>query len=162
MRFKKLILLFLALLFPVCIFLFLRIFGKNEFAVPPLYSDKYPEGMTDCGVTVVLPYHIPDSIQASLSLSNQDLTLVQFEPLREETKKQLEKAMVAQPNEIAIVTLRNSDTIARIRECVFFLKEPYDLVLVDDEGTIKGQYASGDRDEIDRLKMELSILLKKY
>ncbi len=162
MRFKKLILLFLALLFPICIFLFLRIFGKNEFAVPPLYSDKYPEGMTDCGVTVVLPYHIPDSIQAFLSLPNQDLTLVRFESLREETNIQLEKTVAAQRNEIAVVTLQNSDTIARIRECVFFLKEPYDLVLVDGKGTIKGQYASGDRDELDRLKMELSILLKEY
>ena len=42
------------------------------------------------------------------------------------------------------------------------MREQFDLVLLDNEGTIRGQYVSDDREEMDRLITELSILLKKY
>ncbi|HYG19437.1 MAG TPA: hypothetical protein VD816_10935, partial [Ohtaekwangia sp.] len=49
-----------------------------------------------------------------------------------------------------------------IRSCIFFLKEPFDVVLVDRKGRIRGEYDADDRDEIDRLITEITIILKKY
>jgi hypothetical protein len=48
-----------------------------------------------------------------------------------------------------------------LKDCVFLLHDPYDIVLFDKQGFIRGQYYSGDRDEIDRLILELSIILNK-
>ena len=45
--FKKIIVLFLALLLPVAIFIFLKSFGKNEFEVKPMFQDAVNQP-TDC------------------------------------------------------------------------------------------------------------------
>lgn len=158
-KYKKMIFLFLALLFPVCIFLFLKFFGKNEFAVQPLYTEVYPENMTGCGVTVALPYRVPDSVKASLDLSKELMSLIHFGPLSAEAKKSLEKVM-ADENRIELKLI--PDSLSQLKNCIFFLKDPNDLVLVDSGGTIMGQYISDDRDEIDRLRTELSIIFKDY
>ena len=55
-----------------------------------------------------------------------------------------------------------SDSTMHLKKCVFFLKDRYDLVLVDRAGLIRGEYISDDREEVDRLLMELAILFKKY
>lgn len=162
MRFKKVLFIFLALLLPICIFVFLKIFGKNEFAVPPLYTDEHPGNISECGVTVKLPYHVPDSVQASLSLAESDFTLIHFGALSSNAKKYLDKVQREYASEIKFRFLNSSDTISFLKKCVFFLKEPYDLVLVDDTGIIRGEYTSEERDEIDRLRTELTILLKRY
>jgi hypothetical protein len=49
-----------------------------------------------------------------------------------------------------------------LKDCVFFLKEPYNSVLIDDQKRIRGYYKLGDRAEMDRLEVELKILLKEY
>ena len=48
----------------------------------------------------------------------------------------------------------------QLKECVFLLNESYDMVLVDKYGFIRGQYLSSDRDELDRLIMEVAIILE--
>ena len=93
MNLKKSILLFLALLFPACVFVFLKFFGKNEFTVPPLYTDSYPDGMKECGVTVTLPYHIPDHVKSSLFLSQDSLILIHFGELTTGAEKQLDTSV---------------------------------------------------------------------
>jgi len=54
---RKGLLLFLALLLPVIIFLFLHFFGKNEFEVPVLYQtqDELPG---NCEMEYSLPYTV--------------------------------------------------------------------------------------------------------
>ncbi|WP_276370364.1 hypothetical protein [Chryseolinea sp. H1M3-3] len=162
MKVKKIVLLFLALLFPACVFVFLKFFGKNEFNVPPLYTDVYPEGVSECGVNITLPYHIPDSVMSSLQLSADSLTLIHFGELNTESRNQLSRVKKEHGMEVKTNILDDQRNAAVLKKCVFFLKEPFDLVLIDDEGVIRGQYVSGDRDEIDRLLMELSILFKKF
>jgi len=159
MKFKKGILLFLALLFPVCIFVFLKFFGKNEFDVPPLYADVYPEGASACNVTVTLPYHIPEEERANL-LSGDSLTLIHFGELTTIAEQQLKRVTNEHGKEIKLHFFPSS--ASRVKKCVFFLKDEYDLVLVDHEGVIRGEYVLDDREEVDRLLTELSILLKKY
>ncbi len=93
MNLKKSILLFLALLFPACVFVFLKFFGKNEFIVPPLYTDEYPDGMKECGVSITLPYHIPEHVKSSLLFSQDSLVLVHFGELSTDSEKQLETSV---------------------------------------------------------------------
>ena len=162
MNLKKPILLFLALLFPACIFLFLKFFGKNEFAVPPLYTDSVPEGAKECGVPVALPYHIPDHVKSFLFLSQDSLVLVYFGEVTTGAEKQLERVSNEYGKAIKLQLMPASDSALHLKRCVFFLKDRYDLVLVDHVGLIRGQYISNDREEVDRLLVELAILYKKY
>jgi hypothetical protein len=48
-----------------------------------------------------------------------------------------------------------------LKSCVLLLSSPNDIVLFNNQGIIYGQYSSDDRDEIDRLIIELAIILKK-
>lgn len=162
MRLKKMLFIFIALLLPVCVFVFLKFFGKNEFAVPPLYAETNPENIKECGVTISLPYHINDSIMSSLSLANENLTLIHFGGLSTGATKQLDKVQREYANDIKFKYLDSSDTMASLKKCVFFLRDTYDLALIDGDGVIRGEYIAADREEIDRLRMELSILLKRY
>jgi hypothetical protein len=159
-KYKKVILLFLALMLPVCIFLFLKVFGKNQFNVPALFTDVPPESMDECGVAVVLPYHVPDSVLNSLSLSKEKLTLIHFGIMESKEEKNLQSVKDDQGSKLKFVLL--PDSLVSLKQCVFFLDDPDDLVLVDSLGTIRGQYQSTQRDEIDRLRMELSILFDEY
>jgi len=62
---------------------------------------------------------------------------------------------------IVINEIENSTSMfgLKLSECVFLLNDPYDMVLVDKFGIIRGQYYSGARDELDRLIMEVAIIL---
>jgi hypothetical protein len=159
-KYKKVILLFLALMLPVCIFLFLKIFGKNQFDVPALFTDVRPENLDECGVAVALPYHVPDSVLNSLSLSREKLTLIHFGMMELNEENNLQSVKDDQGRRLKFMLL--PDSLVSLKRCVFFLNDPNDLVLVDSLGTIRGQYQSTHRDEIDRLRMELSILFDEY
>lgn len=159
---KKAILLFLALLFPACIFIFLKFFGKNEFAVAPLYTDLYPEGSRECGDSITLPYHIPETVRSSLFTNEDSLVLIHFGGLKPDGQKQLQRVSNEFGKGVKLHLMDGSDSVPAMKECIFFLRDQYDLVLVDRAGMIRGEYISHDREEVDRLLMELAILLKKY
>lgn len=160
---KKTLFLFLAFVLPIGIFLFLRFFGKNEFSVPPLYVNVYPETMEGCAAVENLPYAVHDSIMRQLPLDHKDLILLKFgEPDTESANqiRRIEEQFGTDP--VAVVVKPVAVKADYWRRCVFFLKEPDDLVMIDRSGVIRGQYNSSEREEIDRLIMELSIVLKKY
>jgi hypothetical protein len=163
MLIKKIIFLFLALVLPIGIFLFLKYFGKNEFAVQPLYSTEYPVIEAGCPAVKSIPYSIPDSVMIQLPFENADLLLLQFGSTGNESANQttrIQKEFTNDPVKLFIPPDTQQTTVWR--RCVFFLKEPFDLALVDRHGVIRGQYTSNDREDVDRLVTELSILLKKY
>ena len=62
MRGKKALFLFLALALPICIFVFLKMFGRNEFDVPLLYDKGVLQKPAECNVVYNEPYTIADSI----------------------------------------------------------------------------------------------------
>jgi hypothetical protein len=159
---QKSILLFLALLLPVCIFLFLKFFGKNEFSVPPLYADVYPENTDECGNKIMLPYVIPDSLKRSFNVQRDSLSLIYFGDLRENSMVQLKRVNNDFRDAVRLHILSPSEKSLKLKTCVFFLKDSLDLVLIDPSGVIRGQYKSDDREEVDRLLTELTILLKRY
>ena len=158
MKAKQIILLFLALLMPVAVFLFLKGFGKNEFNVPPMFTDAVPVLPGDCRNTISLPYHIPADVMSQMNIVSDSLSCVSF------TDDGGSDRLSRVKNEYATDPLRfyqfNKDQ-EKMR-CVFLLGEPFDVALVDRKGRIRGQYNSSKRDEIDRLMTEIAIIFKKY
>lgn len=165
MKGKKIIFLFLALLLPGCIFLFLKIFGKNEFAVEPLFQTEAPALPAHCSKTSA-PYVVPVSMMKGLIQETDSLALVHIGPMNkwradaEKTYKRLFDFYFEGP--VTVVKLEVNDADNTIYDCDFAMKKPLDIVLVDRKGTIRGQYNSTDRDELDRLMTEVTIILKQY
>lgn len=162
MKGRKILYLFIALLLPGCVFVFLKFFGKNEFAVPPLYADVMPEVPAGCE-KVTLPYFVPDSILSQLQFSQDSLVLISFGELTKEGTHQVDRVKELYPTEVVQWPISSADVRGTFwKHCTFFLKEPFDLVLVDRRGRIRGQYTSNDLDEMDRLITEITIILKRY
>lgn len=160
---KKTLFLFLALVLPIGIFLFLKFFGSNVFSVEPLYTKVYPEVTEGCTAIRSLPYTIPDSITLQLPQENADLVILKFGESGTVSTNQLRRTEEQFNNDpVVLVVMASTSRYDYWRHCIFFLKEPLDLVVVDRSGVIRGQYNSSEREEIDRLITELSILLMKY
>jgi len=163
MKQQKAVFLFLALILPVCIFLFLKFFGKNEFAVTPLYVDVPPASREGCQPIRAIPYHIPDSIKVQLPFDNDSLVVVYVGELTNESSNQLNRIDTEfKQFPVGVLQLPDDDKARYWKNCIFFLYNPFDLVLLDSKGMIRGQYESASREEMDRLLTELSIILKQY
>jgi hypothetical protein len=168
---KKTVYLFLALLLPGIIFVFLKYFGKNEFAIPVYYQNGIDSVSVICGGDYAKPYLLPDSILQSIGADKKHARVVVFEPTQT-TRTELNRLTdIFRPEEFTMteVIVRQGDSfgISEIRyrrwtSCIFFIREPYNAVLVDEENKIRGYYAVDSREEMDRLILEMQILLKKY
>jgi hypothetical protein len=157
MKIKQLVLLLVVFVLPVAIFLFLKGFGKNEFAVPPLFAEAIPEESRGCGDHVVVPYHISPGQLGDLSITIDSLACVSFDT--EERLARVKEAYANTP--LKFYPLRKSEHAEKMK-CIFLLTEPFDIALVDNKGRIRGQYNSSRRDEIDRLITEIAIIFRKY
>ena len=154
--------LFLALLLPICIFLFLKFFGRNEFAVEPLFTSPETGAKETC-FAVSYPYKVPDSVILAYPMAKDSLLLLHFGKSDEESVKQINRAhenftsfplRYLQADETALSNYR--------RKCIFLMHDPYDLALIDRQGRIRGHYVSSDREDVDRLITEVTIILKRY
>lgn len=162
---KKIGYLFLALLLPVLIFVFLKFFGKNEFAIPVYYENGVDSVGYDCRGDYSKPYAIDDSVMSAIGARKQVATVVIF-GTREGTELGRLKE-IFQPEEFELIQLEggvniSSSRYARWLSCSFFLKAPYNVTLIDESKHIRGYYSIGSREEMDRLILEMQILLKKY
>jgi hypothetical protein len=162
MKGKKNLLLFLALLMPVLIFVMLKMFGKNQFDVTPLFVESVPQDLGCNTANIALPYRLPDSVIAKLPFESDSLICLYFDKGSEDANEQVQRAVDEFKSDPVTITSSNAMTHPSWRRCIFFLEEPFDLVLVDRKGAIRGQYVASDRDEMDRLITEITILLKKY
>lgn len=184
---KKLLFLFLALLLPVLIFLFLKSFGKNEFDVPVLFADSVTIPVSCKDYSYTTPYSIADSILQQISWNRNDsLTILVFED-ENQTNRHERKIHVTRiftefkteslhvvhiyNNEIVendktdrltTLTLGDEDFL-RIRNCAFLLSSENDAVIIDRKKRIRGQYNLAKREDADRMIMqEMNILFKRY
>jgi hypothetical protein len=178
----KSLVLVLALALPVGIFLFLKFFGKNEFEVRPLFIDEFPSDLpSDCGYQLTLPYVIPDSILSRLAWNTSDsLTLFSLNPeigkplysdrLLSNYKPNLLKVIIIQDGtweplagSVKLESIVIAEAVlTNYKNCFLFVSEPNDLILVDHRGRIRGYYQLSNREEFDRLLMEINIILKQY
>lgn len=173
---RKVLLLFLALLLPGAIFLFLHFFGKNEFEVPVFYqtADELP---AECEIEQQLPYKVK-SIDVNVSgdyvvffasgLSTKvfDGALFQVSRLNDEFGEKAPRLIVLKKTEDKLPMAKNevildADKYMNEQKCVFLAKANQ-LVLVDTEGHIRGLYPNASLKEIDRLILELKIIFKQY
>ncbi len=160
MKGKKALFLFLALLLPIFVFLFLKMFGRNEFAVQSLYQVKAPAPVAGCA-SPTIPYHVSDSVMQQLNFANDSLLLVWYAVAESDIAKPKEK-VTEKYQSLKQLTLAPSNKYKAWKDCVFFMTDQYDMVLLNSKGLIRGQYKSYDREEIDRLFIELDIILKRY
>jgi len=155
---KKILYLFLALLLPALIFVFLKYFGKNEFDIPVYYQNGVTESDNECHVALSGQYFVPDSVLAKWNWRDASV-LVSF-AVEKENKELQQRLTEAKIEDLLVIHLNESDR--KMKECVLLMKEPWDAVLIDSQRRIRGYYKLGNRDEMDRLDVELKILLKKY
>jgi hypothetical protein len=146
----------MALILPIAIFIFLKLFGKNEFDI----AIYYPNGVDSvCVHNTSKPYQVPDSILASLHWGNKP-TLVTYNPSKVEIDHLKHVWEDFNPSEVTSIFLPTDST--KLRDCVFILRYPWNTVLIDKERHIRGYYNLKTREETDRLIVELKILLNKY
>ncbi len=159
MQGKKAIFLFLALLLPIGIFIFLKMFGKNEFDIPPFYHDQAPVA-ANCNIEYKAPYALADTTMSELRKGRPaELYLLNFSgELSARIKDELNYSELKIVNSEEFEPLKND----RFRRCVLIIPAEEDLVIVDKQGRIRGYYTSSNREEVDRLFLEVRILLKKY
>jgi hypothetical protein len=156
---KRLILV-LALVLPIGIFIFLRYFGKNEFTIPVYYEQGVEINQSDCNRNYSVPYIVADSVLRKIGWQNKPLLIVTdslqinssaFVRLIDEFKQKVEIKLPGNGNEFQSIYL-----------CDLLMQAPWTVVLIDEQRRIRGYYAPNSREEIDRLKTEMDILLKNY
>lgn len=160
---KKSIYLFIALLLPGCIFLFLKFFAKNEFDVAPLFVQRIDSLDNGC-FKHTYPYAVPDSAMNQYPMGQDSLLLLYFGDSNTESTKQMHriiKSFKTFPVKLDTASERVSAKAYR-RKCIFLMNKSNDLALLDRRRVIRGHYQSSDREDVDRLITEVTILLKKY
>ncbi|MFN7262144.1 MAG: hypothetical protein ACK5TU_19800 [Cyclobacteriaceae bacterium] len=154
---RKILFLSLALLLPVIVFLFLKMFGRNQFDITVYHKDSV-EFMVGCERIFEAPYIIADSIASGIGWQGNEATLISFAKIPSEGLMRLKEDF--EPSRLQIVSINEAE-LARLK-CVFLVSERYNAVLVDSKRQIRGYYQLTTREEADRLLMEISILLKDY
>lgn len=157
----KKIILILALLVPIGIFIFLKFFGKNEFTIPVYYESGVDHPPADCNRTYDSPYLVSATALNTIGWNGHNVLLVA------DSSDVIQKALMSLDekisNEIQSLFLSGQeDDQHELLTCDLLLKSPWKVVLIDDQRRIRGYYDPSDRDEMDRLVVELKILLKQY
>lgn len=167
---KKLLYLFLALLLPGLVFVFLKYAGKNEFNVPVYYGEGVEDPSKDCNRDYPVPYLIPDIMLRAANDNNPEVYVLVF-PVKEMNTETVNSFMENLEDEFGpeAIWLKDardfiSDSVnyTELKNCIFLVRDPWQAVAVDRKGQIRGYYDIRLREETDRLRVELKILLKKY
>ncbi|NOS93829.1 MAG: hypothetical protein HOP30_18075 [Cyclobacteriaceae bacterium] len=158
---RKNVLLSVALLLPVLVFIFLKFFGKNKFDIPVFHQDRI-ELIGDCNLNYAVPYRVPVEVLTSLNCVLWDPSVIVFSDLVGESKSRLETEIQTKKLNLIVAKGLVSEEELRKLSCVFILPPETNAVLVDGEQRIRGYYKLNDRDETDRLLVELKILFNEY
>lgn len=164
MKGRKLIFLISALVLPVAVFLFLKMFGRNEFRVPPLHQEGQITAPAECHYSYATPYTVPDSIADQLKIDNRDsLYVIGFDRKVDTALKRVSTEFAHAPVRLLPpVTFHDRSDLNVLQRCVLLMKPPASIVMVDHNRRIRGYYDASDRDEVDRLLVEIDIILKNY
>jgi hypothetical protein len=138
-------------------------FGKNEFEVPLLHQEGAIEPSPECNFNYATPYTISDSVMSRIETEGSaSLYLINFSKdeaviTRLKTEAGEEGLRLVAASRLA----ENAGTQQKIKECVL-LSKTADLVLLDNQKQIRGYYSTQELDDVDRLILEIKIILKKY
>jgi len=164
MTFRKIIFLFLALLLPAAVFVFLKLFGRNEFHVPVLLEQGNVAAPANCDFPYTTPYRVPDSVFTTLDKNQGDSLYVFYFDLSLNTA--MDRVTVefgdAPVQLVSPSRLPENTNVRVLKECVLLMEPGISVALVDHRNRIRGYYDGSDRDEVDRLIVEMKIILKQY
>ncbi len=174
MKVKSILLVF-ALALPASIFVFLYLFGENKFEVP-VYFQESVMAPSECNDT----YKIPYTVDRSTIPLNGTSVLFFTKGLGRDVLKESIFQLNRVNNELhapVTLTLVSVDSLElgglenfvqmedgaykQESNCVF-MTNTNRLVLVDSLKRIRGFYKEGSMKEVDRLILELKILLNEY
>ena len=147
--------------------MFLKFAGRNEFNVPVYFENGIEIPPKDCGLIYPTPYLLPDSIWHSVGMDRGAANVLVFSNERMDIGKF--KSGIDDEFGSGVVRIDEGHTLftdsaryEKWRNCIFLMSDPCQIVLFDEVGRIRGYYDPRLRDEQDRLRVELKILLKKY
>ena len=111
------------------------------------------------------PYILPDSVWKYFP--ERKVANVIAVTVSEEDVKEVSDALRKEFGDN--VTVRSMDQLSLVEAtrsrwamCVFLAEDPKTTVLFDNQGRIRGYYDIRSLDEVDRLRVELKILLEQY
>lgn len=163
MKGKKLLFLFLALLFPIVIFVFLKLFGSNEFQVPVFHLEGQIVVPESCDTSYRAPYSLGETVMAGLGMNKGDsLYVLYFEPSGGSAVERVVYEFRDDPVQVLAEAESGWRDATYVRRCVLLMDAGSSIALVDHLGRIRGYYRGDDRDEVDRLIVEMKIILKQY
>ncbi len=156
----KKIVLVIFLLLPIGIFLFLRFFGENEFSIPVYYEQGVDSPPAGCDRKYDAPYKVADKLLENIGWNRRPALIVADSTvLIKKSLNRLEEDLVSGVQ--VIFFTGKDDYVSSFYACDLLLEAPWKVVLIDQERRIRGYYDPQTREELDRLVVELKILLKK-
>lgn len=149
----------IALLLPGLIYVFLKVFGRNQFEVPVLHAESIIVP-AECETSrYSVPYVVADSMLVAAGWKPVAVNIL----IADDTSAGGSIARIRDEFDslefnLAMLQSGRQD----IATCGLLLQKPQNAVMVDDRGRIRGYYDLSDREDTDRLIMEMKIMLKAY
>ena len=159
--FKKGFILLFSLLFPIIVFLFLKFYGQNEYELS-VYNSSCSE---------IIDEYIINDFNRKNNIRIVDIRMADNDILVDNYINKLEIN-----DQIEVITLSNKlrnlnwlnlvvdkVLIERLSECIQneYLEKSF-ILLLDKQNRVRGHFYSADRKEIERLDVEIDILLLEY
>ena len=159
--FKKGFILLFSLLFPIIVFLFLKFYGQNEYELS-VYNSSCSE---------IIDEYIINDFNRKNNIRIVDIRMTDNDILVDNYINKLEIN-----DQIEVITLSNKlrnlnwlnlvvdkVLIERLSECIQneYLDKSF-ILLLDKQNRLRGHFYSADRKEIERLDVEIDILLLEY
>ena len=159
--FKKGFILLFSLLFPIIVFLFLKFYGQNEYELS-VYNSSCSEIIDEY---IINDFNRKNNIRiVDIRMTDNDILVDNY----------INKLGIN--DQIEVITLSNKlrnlnwlnlvvdkVLIERLSECI--QNEYFDksfILLLDKQNRVRGHFYSADRKEIERLDVEIDILLLEY
>ena len=159
--FKKGFILLFSLLFPIIVFLFLKFYGQNEYELS-VYNSSCSEIIDEY---IINDFNRKNNIRiVDIRLTNNDILVDNY----------INKLGIN--DQIEVITLSNKlrnlnwlnlvvdkVLIERLSGCIpnEYLEKSF-ILLLDKQNRLRGHFYSADRKEIERLDVEIDILLLEY
>jgi len=170
-KFFKATVLSATLLIPIAIFLFLKFFGDNRFDIPVYYEDGKPDHFKECRadqkegqyyVQTTGDIQLPATflfLEGDKSFSGLDVSNIHNR--LKESVGPINHVVFSIDSTEGISQSKYLDSSAFVQQmrCNFVTDTVNQFILVDSERKIRGYYNT-DREEVDRLIVELKILLE--
>lgn len=169
----KVSLLIITLAIPLAIFIFLRLFGENKFDIPVYHQDGVVNGFEGCSYGPG-QFTVPDSLlkegrnnlflffSNSVSFNSHELNnqLNRLDELYGDDRPEI--TIYSQDSVMDTgfsVNYLSPEEIKKLMQCALVTDRYNQFILVDAQGRIRG-YFDHDLDEMDRLVVEIKILLE--